>query len=82
MVKQNGELTALLAKLNFAQKLLPKQTSTAKEDKKTEGATQDGKRGGNDRRCKIYGAFHPTKYCWELEANKDKRPANWKGCTE
>ena len=31
--------------------------------------------------CKNCGKKHPTKKedeCWELEKNKDSRPANWK----
>ena len=40
-------------------------------------AANDGERRVPPK-CGVCGARHPTKSCWELEANADKRPPNWK----
>jgi DNA repair exonuclease SbcCD ATPase subunit len=47
------------------------------------GATAKGGKGTNpnSERCPICNMIHgmPFKdFCWELETNKDKRPAEWK----
>jgi hypothetical protein len=65
--------------------------SLIKNDKKEPSSQpNDGKKKKPEEKCKKYsdapvckhcGKKHPAKAkdeCWELEKNKDSRPANWK----
>ena len=76
LVKQNGQLTTLLSKLDILGKTTA--TSATVDDKKTIPSNKTKRGGGNDRKCKICGDFHLTEFCWELEANKARRPDGWK----
>ena len=67
----------LLLKENKNPTNLTKQTDEEKKKKKDEKQ----KKYEDAPICKHCGEKHPTKAeneCWELEANKESRPSNWK----
>jgi hypothetical protein len=78
-ISAKDEQIAMLLKQNEA--ILRTLTTLSQTNKDEEKENAPPKKRGQQRREKCghgCGGWHPDDTCWELPANADKRPANWK----
>jgi hypothetical protein len=67
LIKQNADLISALGHLDIGKSRTRSKERTAPADTDTKSET-----------CGLCGGPHPTKRCWELKSNKDRRPVKWK----
>jgi hypothetical protein len=78
LIKSTTEAMKEMMSLIKNKRKEPGKQSNEEKKKKREEQKQ---KYNNAPVCKNCGKKHPTKKedkCWELEKNKDSRPANWK----
>ena len=75
LVDNNATLTEAISRRSAGKPSPNKQSNS-----KSENADETAKK--KNEKCGICGKHFNTKNCFELEKNKDKRPAHWKSMLE